>query len=397
MKNTLLTIAVAVLALVVSSQPVSAHFDPNIDVPQLTRAADFIFKGQVISVAYRNSELVPLFDRNGNPVFDEDGNQAYADGSAIPHAFVTYQVEQVYKGPRMPPTEITLRIEGGESDNADPLEKRWLFIEPYPIFNVGDRDILFLEGNAQDPCPLANCQKGRFRIFEDLNVPGQHYIFSDMGFEIRAVIPDGGPVHEWPIVYGPQHIRPEVTTRMIGQEELELVLVNPTEGLIPPEDDNPQGIHFSESFFDTYLSDLVGELFTPEELLDLPPVDSADINQSFQGQALIETATPPIFPPNPCYPNPCETARPWLDELLTSEELDELLEAERQEREWLALSRGNPVLPQTPCERNILLYGTMPGDISGPGGKSDCRVNMYDFVVLAADWLQGEISCVECL
>ena len=77
MKNTLLTIAVAVLALVVSSQPVSAHFDPNIDVPQLTRAADFIFKGQVISVAYRNSELVPLFDRNGNPVFDEDGNQAY--------------------------------------------------------------------------------------------------------------------------------------------------------------------------------------------------------------------------------------------------------------------------------------------------------------------------------
>ena len=77
--------------------------------------------------------------------------------------------------------------------------------------------------------------------------------------------------------------------------------------------------------------------------------------------------------------------------------MDELLEAERQEREWLALSVGNPVLPQTQCERDILLYGTMPGDISGPEGKSDCCVNMYDFVVLAADWLQCENSCAECL
>ena len=275
MKNTLLTIVVAVLAFIVSSPTVSAQFDSNIDVAQLTMAANFVFKGTVVNVQYKNSQLVPLLDPDGNPVFDEDGNQAYADGSDIPHAFVTYQVEQVYKGSRMPPTEITLRIEGGESDNPDPNQKRWLFIEPYPIFNVGDRDILFLQGNTQDSCPLASCQTGRFRIFTDPNSPNQNYIFSDMGLEIRAVIPGGGPVNEWQIVYGPQHIRPEVTTRMIGQEELELVLVNPTEGLIPPDADNPRGVHFEESFFDTYLSDLVGELFTSEELLLLPPPDSA--------------------------------------------------------------------------------------------------------------------------
>ena len=383
MKHRLLIIVMVVSLFTVFSSPLSAHFDSTVDMVQLTTVADFIFKGQVINVEYRNSEAVPLTDPDGNPVLDEDGNIVYVDGSDLPHTFVTYQVQQVFKGPRSSPSQLTLRFEGGHTGEADPLERRYLLIEPYPLFDLGDRDILFVQGNTSKPCPLTRSQTGRLRILQDPGAPGEPFVFSDLGLEIRVVVPpDGGPVMDWPIAYGPQHLLPEVTTYTIGDVQFEDVFVNPTEGILPPPEDNPQGVHYSESMFDEYLNNLVNELFTPEELLELPPVISADINQSFFGQRVVDEPAPPIFPPNPIEP-----ARPWLDELLTTEELGEVLEAERQERELIALSGGNSVLPQTECERSILLYGALPGDLSGPDGRPDCRVDLLDFSVFADHWL----------
>jgi hypothetical protein len=113
----------------------------------------------------------------------------------------------------------------------------------------------------------------------------------------------------------------------------------------------------------------------------LPPVISADINDPFMGLELV--------PASPNEPNEPETEppRPWLD-LLTPEERAEILEAERVELELLALTGGDPVLPETPCDFQILEDGPLAGDLSGPQGKPDCRVDFWDFDVMAGNWME---------
>lgn len=376
-------------AFLLLGPPLSAHFESTVDIPGMTLAADFVFKGVVMNVDYRTSEAVPLLGPDGGPILDEDGNPAYADGSNIPHTFVTYQIEEIYKGPRASPTELTLRFEGGSTSERDPDERSYLLVEMYPLFKVGDRDILFVEGNSQDPCPLAGCQAGRLRILPDAQYPDGDFLFSDTGMEIRVITPPtGGPARSWQVVYGRQHLRPEINNITLGDHELELIFTNPGEGVVPSPPDNPQGIRFSEWQFDSYLTTLVSELFTPDQLHQLPPVANADISQVIQGRAIWETPEPPAAPSDPCANGGCETERPWLAELLTREQLTAVLEAEQEERNWLVINNGNPVLPQTPCERHIVLHGALPGDISGPAGKPDCVVNMHDLVVIAGAWLQ---------
>ena len=292
--------------------------------------------------------------------------------------------------------ELTLRFEGGASDNLDPEGRRYLLVEMYPLFKVGDRDILFVEGNTQHPCPLAGCSSGRLRVMPDEQYPDHDFIFSDLGMEIRVISPPDVPAQDWQVVYGPQHIRPEINTMMIGDLELENVLVDPSEGLLPLPENNPRGERFSESQFDSYLINLVSELFTPQQLGQLPRPVSADITQTFQGHAISEVSEPPSVPSDPCAEGGCDE-RPWLAEVLTPEQLAAVLEAEQEELRWLTANGGNPVLPETPCQRHIVLYGTLPGDISGPDGKPDCLVNMYDLAVIGDGWLQCIDGVNECL
>ena len=65
-----------------------------------------------------------------------------------------------------------------------------------------------------------------------------------------------------------------------------------------------------------------------------------------------------------------------------------IIEAERQEQELFALTGGDPVLPSTPCQLQILTEGAIPGDISGPQGRPDCRVNLFDMASMAQFWLE---------
>jgi len=365
-------------------RPVWGQFEADVNMVRLTTSADFIFKGTVINVEYRNSEIVPLLDPTGRPVTDEQGNPVYVDGSDMPHTFVTYEIETIYKGfpPRTNPSRLTLRFEGGQSDKVSPLGRAYLLIESYPLFDLGDRDILFVKGNGRYPCPLTDCHSGRFRVLTDPNDPTPNLIFSELGMEIRYIIPVGisGRAAAWQIVFGPQRLLPQITTHTMGEIEIEDIYVDPADGTIPPPEQNPRGTHFFESRFDTYLNSLVNELFTPEQLRRLPPVVTADITQNFRGYVITDSGPPEVRP------TPAESERPWLDEL-TPEELAEVLEAERIERQMLSISGGNPVLPQTPCELQILRFGPLPGDISGPQGRPDCQVDFFDFSVLADNWL----------
>jgi len=129
-----------------------------------------------------------------------------------------------------------------------------------------------------------------------------------------------------------------------------------------------------------YLHTFIASLFTPAELAALPPVTTADIRQDFQAVQAVAAEVPP----NPI--EPAEPPRPWLADL-PADERRAILESEFEETQLMALSRGNPVLPENECEQRLLLSGPLEGDISGPEGKPDCHVDFFDFAALATNWL----------
>jgi hypothetical protein len=155
MKNKSWIISATIVAAVVVSVaiPVEAHFnrEPKLDVWDMTRDADFVFKGKVIQVQYRNTMVEPLLDpSSGGPVFDEEGIQVFKSTSNVPHTFVTYDVLDIYRGqlPAGGPNTLTLRFFGGLS--SDPTQPDTVcFISPYPHFDVGHEDVLFVHGNVE--------------------------------------------------------------------------------------------------------------------------------------------------------------------------------------------------------------------------------------------------------
>lgn len=82
-----------------------------------------------------------------------------------------------------------------------------------------------------------------------------------------------------------------------------------------------------------------------------------------------------------------EPNRPWLD-LLPPDELAAILAAEEEERLMTEQFGGDPVLPVTPCERQIAAEGGIVADICGPEGQPDCRVDMFDFECMHRHWLE---------
>ena len=375
------------------SPPALAHSDPNIDIREFVRDSDFIFKGQVTNIAYRNSERVPLLDPNtGEPLFDPNGNPLYEDGTNIPHTFVTYQIDEIYKGrapqgfPGGPPdSNVTLRFLGGQSE-TDTSE--YLMVSNIPLFDVNDRDFLFVTGNTEESCPLVNWFGSRFRIFSDPcdpNVRKVYKVYNELGLEVIHV-PGGGAAPSY-VTLGPFHSLEEINTHDMGEFILKKVTVEEdNEFDLPGANDVPepgitQGSHFTEDAFEPYLTQII-----LAECGTVPPEDcgsevvSADVSQTF-------TAIPfPVTRPNITTEDPAAYPRPWLDRL-DPDEKDEIMEAERQEHEMLRLTRGNPVLPRSPCDIAILRYGAMAGDVSGPEGRPDCQVNFFDVSAVAQNWL----------
>jgi hypothetical protein len=216
----------------------------------------------------------------------------------------------------------------------------------------------------------------------DPNVRKDYKIYNELGLEVRHV-PGAGTEPDY-IVLGPFHSLEQIDTHDMGDFILKRVTVDEgNEFELPGANDvpEPNGTHFTEDAFKSYLT---GVVLT--ECGTVPPGDcgsevaNADVNQSF-------TADPfPVAEPNFITQSPGPYSRPWLDKL-TPEEKAEILEAERREHEMLQLTRGNPVLPKTPCEIANLKYEAMAGDVSGPDGKPDCRIDFHDVSALADRWL----------
>lgn len=124
------------------SHGVEQHNHGAVDVRAMTRTADLVFEGTVASVNYRTSSP--------------------ARGAVTtPFTFVSYNVSRVLKG-RVSGRQVTLRFEGGMQNDG----RHVVHTSGMPLFDIGDRDILYVQGNLQRACPLVGCSSGRIRLID---------------------------------------------------------------------------------------------------------------------------------------------------------------------------------------------------------------------------------------
>jgi len=114
---------------------------------EMLARSELAFIGRVEKIEYLLSEPTP------------------PEGVRVPHTFVTYRLEQVFLG-QAPGGQVTLRFVGG----WDARKMRYMTSSNTPQFDVGDNDILFVEGNTKRMCPLVGGVEGRLRI-----IRGQAY------------------------------------------------------------------------------------------------------------------------------------------------------------------------------------------------------------------------------
>ena len=139
-------------------------------------AAGFAPHAHAITVVPRNfDELVARADTVFKGSVATVTSQWIGEGS-IRHivTFVTFQVEETYKGEAAPVQ--TLRFLGG-TVGPDTLE-----VADMPIFTTGQKAVLFVVGNGKQFCPLVGVYQGRFHVTTD-----------SAGLE-RVTTNDGSPV-----------------------------------------------------------------------------------------------------------------------------------------------------------------------------------------------------------
>lgn len=143
-------IAPGVVALNVPGADASAHpiTDPAVRAAIGTLAvddryelSDGVFLGQVVRVQYRMSE----------PVEDSRG---------APFTFITWKVEKAWKGAAAGDI-VTARIFGGPTPNGGAMA-----VSEQPIFQEGDRDVIFLDSTTDGASPIIGGSAGRYRILE---------------------------------------------------------------------------------------------------------------------------------------------------------------------------------------------------------------------------------------
>jgi hypothetical protein len=231
------------------------------------RHAELAFVGEVVDVSYRSSL--------------DTGRE----GGGLPHTFVRFRVDEVLKGRNRPGSELVLRFLGGE----DAMAGEFLDAEQ-PFFDLGDRDLLLVEGNRRKACPLVRCREGRFRLVRGLVFDEDgHRIVSDPGGDIR---------------YGRLEPLPEAETHFVlGTTLRRVVAGEPGEGEPPLMDAGPQ---LAASAFDDLVARRVLELHTPDELAALPRVGSADPAADFGVRPLRPR---PLRPPSAVPPPESPTRR----------------------------------------------------------------------------------------
>jgi hypothetical protein len=154
---------------IVYSASATTVIPPTFD--ELVGHADVIFQGHVTNV---KSELVG------------EGAQRYIV------SYVTFKVEETLKG--NPGRSYTIRMLGGT------VAGETMAVSDAPKFEVGDKDILFVENNGSQFIPLVGIMHGRFHL--RTNKSGQQIVTDSEDEPVKNVAHLGkmgsGPLPEEP-------------------------------------------------------------------------------------------------------------------------------------------------------------------------------------------------------
>ncbi len=247
----------AAITAALSTPALADHSLAPLSENNLSRNADFVFLGTVASVDYRRAE------------------SADSVRPGTPHTFVTYKIEKIFKGKSASDT-VTLRFVGGRGDKS-----QFLMASNIPMFDAGERDMLFVRGNAKYACPLVECARGRVRVIDGM-------AFNDEGQALEQS-PVQAKSMEWG--FGPYVDLIEVNTHKVSQTELRKHHDLP-EGEGPAPRGAKSLYQLSLDTLATRVADAVARVNTPDELAKLAPVASADIKLPFKAVIAREVAAP---------------------------------------------------------------------------------------------------------
>jgi hypothetical protein len=198
MKIGFLMLVLAAFATAASAQMTAQPSNNQLSIKDMVAQAELVFAGRVEKIQYALSEPTG------------------PNGARIPHTFVTYRVEEVFAG-EAHGNLVTLRFIGG----LDPETMHYLSTSRTPLMDLGDQDILFVQGNTEKMCPLVSDFKGRLRV-----IKGQ--VYSETG---RSILLD----KKGSIKHGPRYRLDEVEKNTIGGRTLTMKKLGPKVKSLPSD------------------------------------------------------------------------------------------------------------------------------------------------------------------
>jgi hypothetical protein len=154
MKKANLLLLLAGLIFITHGARATSVIPPTFD--QLVADAEVIFQGSVTEVKSQ---------------WAGEGGQRHIV------SYVTFKVEDALKG--NPGETYTIRMLGGTVDGES------MGVSDAPTFNVGDKQILFVENNGSQFIPLVGIMYGQFRVQPDES--GKEIVTSNDGHPIKNV------------------------------------------------------------------------------------------------------------------------------------------------------------------------------------------------------------------
>ena len=137
------------------------------EFPELVQGSDYIIRGKV--TALRNEIR-------------------WRDGREVPFTQVEIQVAEVIAG--TPPAQVVLTMLGGRTSDGGVLT-----VDGVPQFQVGDQDILFVQGNGTNFHPLRAVMHGRYPVRFDKKL-GREYVARANGVPLAATAEVALPLAE---------------------------------------------------------------------------------------------------------------------------------------------------------------------------------------------------------
>ncbi|MBE9214486.1 hypothetical protein IQ247_17730 [Plectonema cf. radiosum LEGE 06105] len=351
----MISCATAGLVYIFNDKPAESHIPTNAsEVSNLTSKlanSDAVVYGVVSNVEYQMSS--------------EKGEFA----ESLPYAFVTYKIRQVIAGEKTE-EEVTLRFIGGPDGQGDFLE-----VTGVPAFQVGQQDILFIQNNGEDDCPLVHCGNGRFQIYEN-RVYDSHGVpvvgivkgvVEAKGLPQPALLQVSYPAPSFDDLLKREDIK-EILSKVAPQGNIDILRER-------YQKEAPKTIDFTTELAQATKDQDSGSESTPSSQPRLSTEGAIPLDkfiEVLQKQASsIKGTGRKVISVNPKEPFNANVLVPTKPSEALVRETPKLEETDQDKRERLLLEKQdfNPVLKESPVTQPTINPTIKPGIIKNPGLK----------------------------